>query len=155
MKMFTKKGFTLVELLMVLGICRVLLAISTPIYLNWQTASQINEISAEIIQTIRLAKIRSEANFNNMGHGVYFNCNEVGTNSLVLYQGDSYATREQAYDRIIIISEIMSVNLNFGNNDINFSRGLGVPNVYGQITVNHKITNESVNIELNSLGIIE
>ena len=67
-----KKGFTFIELLIVIAIVLVLVVASAPIYGNLQVSAQLNESTSLIIQTLRTAKARSIAGINNDIHGVSF-----------------------------------------------------------------------------------
>ncbi len=153
-KVLKKKGFTLVELVVVLGIFIVLITISFPTYSNWHVAAQIDSANEDIIQAIRLAKMRSIAGYNNLSHGIFFNNNESGSDSYTLYQGSSYASRDADYDRQISLSETLSSTTTIQNSEINFSKGLGLPSATGTIIIIHSNTNETATITINSLGAV-
>lgn len=141
------RGFTLVELLITTGIFLLLAAVSLPIYSNLQISTQLNEHAAQITQTLRVAKERATAGYNDSAHGVYFNINPAGADKYVLYQGASYATRATAYDQEVL----MDGSYYFGNSgftltgtdiDVNFSKTLGKPNNTGTLTINHNISGQ-------------
>ncbi len=52
----TKKGFTFVEIMMVISIMAVLMLVSYPIFTKWQKTFQINGAADEIANVIRLAQ---------------------------------------------------------------------------------------------------
>ena len=66
------KGFTLVELLVVIALTLIIAAAAIPIYGNLQVSSQLNENTSQIIQALRTARERSLAGFNNEAHSVEF-----------------------------------------------------------------------------------
>jgi len=148
-----KKGFTLVELLIVISIIVILAATSVPIYGNIQISSQLNENSSQIIQTLRTAKERSIAGFNNQNHGVKF---EPGKH--ILYQGESYSLRNPDYDREIYLNDDLSFYFDLNGlgelNDINFSLSKGIPNKIGTIELSHS-TKGPRNIIINEMGIVK
>ncbi len=150
------KGFTLIELLIVIAITLILAAVVVPIYGNLQVSGQLNENSSQAIQTLRMARGRSIARYNNAQHGVYFQVNASDKDKYVLYRGSSYATRESDYDREITLDSALSLSLPGGVSEyeINFSKGLGVPDATGTITLTHDVSG-SRSIIVNSFGMIE
>jgi len=153
----TSNGFTLVELLIVIGITLILAAAVAPIYGNLQVSSQLNENSSQIIQSLRLARERSVARTNNSQHGVYFEIDALGDkDKYVLYQGSTYDTRDSNYDREVILDEVLSLSLpgEVSEYEINFSKGLGVPSATGIITLTHDISGTR-QIIINSFGMVE
>lgn len=141
------EGFTLIEILIVIGITIALTAVVVPIYGNLQVKSQLNENSSQIIQTLRTARQRSVARFNNEQHGV-----KLLTNGYILYQD----LVDSDYDREVILDESMSLswNLSGGADSINFSKGLGLPDVTGTVTLTNEISG-SRSIIINSFGLVE
>lgn len=142
-------GFTLVELLVVISITLVLAVAAVPIYGNLQVSSQLNENSSLIIQTVRQARERSVARLNNSAHGVY-----ITSTSYALYQGSSYATRDSSYDRVTTLDSAVSLSTTLVSKEVNFSRGIGMPNNIGTITLTHEAQGTKT-ITINSFGMVE
>jgi len=149
-----KSGFTLVELFIVIGITLVLAAAAVPIYSNIQVSAQLNENTSQITQTLRTARERSVARFNNSSHGIYIETNIGGDDRFILYQGDSFIARDSTYDRAVTLDKALSLSTTLTGNDIHFSKGLGVPNETGTITLTHDVEG-SRSISVNRLGGIE
>jgi prepilin-type N-terminal cleavage/methylation domain-containing protein len=150
------KGFTIIELLIVITITLILAAASVPIYGNLQVSAQLNENSAQIIQALRTAREYSVAGFNNVQHGVFFEINPDSDDRYILYQGSTYATRNSSYDRAVTLdsSLTLSTSLTGGANEVNFSKGLGTPIQIGTITLTHDASGSKV-IVVNSFGMVE
>jgi prepilin-type N-terminal cleavage/methylation domain-containing protein len=146
-------GFTLVELLIVITISLIVLAVAVPIYGNLQGSAQINDVTSGITQAVRTARERSINRLDNSSHGVYIDI-AVGDDSYILYQGDSYATRDSSYDRSTPLDSVITLSTTLTANDINFSKGLGVPNNSGTITITHDV-NGSETITINSIGSVD
>ncbi len=149
----SEKGFSLVELIVVITIIFIVTAAVVPIYGNLQSSSQLNETTSQAVQALRMARERSVSRYNNSRHGVKFD-NISSPNKFVLYQGDSYATRDSAYDRETILAETMSLvttGLSPAGDEINFSMGLGAPDKTGSININHTIEGFKV-ISINEYG---
>ena len=151
-----KKGFSLVEILVVAAITMVLAAMALPLYGNWQSSAYLNERTAEIVQTLRLAQARSVAGVNDSSHGVYFYINANGVDRFTLYQGGFFLdpSRDARYDRIIVLENSLSLSATFPGPDINFSRGWGLPDSIGTVGLTNAI-GKSTQITVNGLGAIE
>ncbi|OGH58926.1 MAG: hypothetical protein A2725_04230 [Candidatus Magasanikbacteria bacterium RIFCSPHIGHO2_01_FULL_33_34] len=152
-------GFTIIELLIVLGISIILATAAAPLYGSLQVSAQLNENSSLIIQSLRTARERSIAGYNNIQHGVFFDINTGAVDSYTLYQGSSYVARQTAYDRFITLDEPLSFSSNgfimIGEDvDINFSTGIGRPNNAGIIILSHQVSGNR-SIEVNYAGKIE
>ena len=150
------RGFTLIELLIVIAITLILAAATVPIYGNLQVSSQLNENTSQIIQNLRTARERSVARLNNAQHGVYFEVVTPGQDKYALYQGATYDSRDSSYDREVTLDAALSFTLPGGaaEYEINFSRGLGLPNATGTITLTHDVTGTR-QITTNNLGMVE
>ncbi len=148
-KYASNKGFTLLELLIVIGLTVSIVAVSVPMYENLHTSTKLDEGLAQIMSEIRLAREKSMAGINNEGHGVYF---DPGNNKLVQFEGASYAARNTDNDRELIVDSniIMSTTIVF--NEINFERGNGVPDAVGQVELS--LNEKSRTIEINDFGIV-
>jgi type IV fimbrial biogenesis protein FimU len=145
------KGFTLIELLVVIAILLIIVSISIPLYGNIQQSTQLNDVSSNIIQTIRIAQNRASSGFNNSNHGVYF---DVSNDRFVLYQGDSYLTRSSAYDRVFEYGEVLDITTTLTGNEINFSKGVGEPDNVGDINIDHQ-TGGQKEININDNGYVQ
>ena len=154
-----KKGFTLIELLVVVAITGMVATVALSMYSNLQTSTQLTENTTLIIQTLRTARERSLAGFNNNASGVYFLLNSI-PNKYTFYQGSSYAARNSAYDREAILDKslILSTSdlvLASGNIDINFAQGTGTPSNIGTLTISNTTNNTNKKIRINKIGAIE
>jgi type II secretory pathway pseudopilin PulG len=142
-------AFTLVELLITIGIIILLAAVAAPIYGNLQVSAQLNESTSGVTQTLRQARQSAMSRENNAGWGVYFT-----SSSYTLYQGISYAARNNAYDLVISLDSALSFSTTLAGDEVNFSAGLGEPSNTGSITLTHDV-NGTRTITINSLGSIE
>ena len=144
---YKQYGFTLLELLLVVAIIAILASAIAPVSSRLFSSAQLNENAASIVQTLRTARQRSVARFNDTTHGVYFEINE-GADRFILYQGTSYATRNSAYDRIEILDDSITMTTNISGNEVTFFEGNGTPSATGTITLNHQVYgSESVSVD--------
>lgn len=146
-------GFTLVELLVVISITLVILVAAAPLYGNLQVSSQLNDISSQIVQTLRIAREQSVARLNNVEHGL-----QLEVNRYILYQGPSYVLRDSTYDRVRVLDSALTLSWSLAGagagGDVTFSKEFGVPNKTGVITITHEVSGIR-SLRINSFGIIE
>ena len=147
-------GFTILEVLIVIGIMLVVGATMLPISGNFAVSSQLDDSLISVSNTVRTARERSLSGLNNSAHGVYFEENINSQDRIILYQGASYASRDQLYDQIRTFDDSMDMESSISGNDLNFSKGLGVPNSTGTITITHDV-NGARNVTINRFGVVE
>lgn len=152
--LLNKRGFTLIELILVIGILSVIFAISAPIYGNWQVAIQSDTAAIEIKTALELAKSRSRSGYYNSEHGVYFDINESGADSYTIYKGQNYALRDQGQDDLRVLSNCLNLSTSLPTNEINFSKGLGEQSATGTITIVNSATSQTQTLSINELGVI-
>lgn len=128
-----QKGFTFIELLIVIGLTVILASATIPVYGQLQNSSQFNSAISETAQALRLAREYSLAGRNNSSFGVYFEVNEYGSDKCVLYQGDSYLTRDESYDIELVFEKTVNITTTLIDNEVNFSKGSGRPSNTGGI----------------------
>ena len=148
-----KHGFTLMEILIVIGIFVIVSALSIPLYSNWQITAPIDIAVNELAGLCKLAQARSQAGLNNSAHGIYFLLSDE--DKAVLYQGESYALRNQDFDYQTSFDSSLLLSTSWDGNEINFSLGLGMPSATGTIIISHSANNESGEVSINNLGIIQ
>ena len=143
------KGFTLIELITVLGIVFIIVAAAAPIYGNLQSSTQLSSTSSQAVQALRMARERSVNRYNDKTHGVKF---DVGNNKFILYQGISYAARDVEFDRETSIPRSLTVTTPEGD-DINFSMGLGILTTEYSINISRTVTDFDL-INVNKYGVV-
>jgi len=147
-------GFTLVELLMVIAISLILAVVAVPIYGSLQVKSQINESTSLLIQNLRISKEKSMARFSDSAHGIKF-----FSDSYVAYQGNSYSTRTASYDRNFDLGGEVELQWSLSgsgqSDEVNFSKGLGNPDMVGTIEVASQTIGSSKTIEINEIGTVQ
>jgi prepilin-type N-terminal cleavage/methylation domain-containing protein len=147
------RGFTMVELLIAIAIAILLLSAAMSLQGNYGASSQLYSANIQVLQTLRIAREKSIAGLNNSPHGVFFEHNAIAKDRIILYQGTSYALRDPLYDREVVFPLVLSVSSTLTNNDITFSRGMGIPNNIGTITLTHEGGINAV-LSVNILGVV-
>lgn len=146
-------GFTLPELLIVLAIGVALLAAAAPIYGNLHLTADLNSLTMELEQNLRLVSTRAAGGWRGVRHGLYLNISPGGADSYTLYQGDSYPTRDGNYDQVVNLPPTVNLSFVLPTPDISFRRGSGLANSAGTIILAHQ-TWGTRTISLNQVGLI-
>jgi len=150
---FKNYGFTFIELLLTVGIFSILAVSTITIYGGMQVSSQLNEANYQIIQALRLAREYSRGSFAGQRYGVYFEINDGISDSYTIYQGDSYLARSLDFDRVYNLGNAIILTTSFLNNEINFSKNVGIPNVLGAVFLSDN-NGKSREINVNQYGLI-
>ncbi len=148
------KGFTLIELLIVVSLTLLATAISVPLYSNLQNSVQLNDVESIIVQNVRIAKNRARSGFHDRSHGVYFKIIPGQKDSIVLYQGESYLTREAEFDREYLLHRSIDLTTDIVDSDLNFIKNSGEVRNFGEIILSHS-SYDTRTISINNLGYVE
>ncbi len=98
------KGFTAIELILVIGILAVILALGLPVAWNFYLGYQIEVERDNLVALLREARTLSMVNWNESDHGLYFD-----NNNFIVFEGSSFASRNAAQDRNIPRSPTVQV----------------------------------------------
>lgn len=143
------KGFTLLEMLLVVAFVSLLVAASAPLYSRLQGSTQLHEASRELAHTLHTARTRAVARFNDEAHGVYFEADRY-----TLYQGASYAARDSAYDRVVVFDSALTLSSSPSITTIHFSEGFGVPSATSTLTLTHNVYGTTT-VSITALGTVQ
>lgn len=132
------RGFTFVELLLVITIIALLLALTVPLGISFYKRQQLDVATEGVIQALRRAQLKavSQADYN---FGVYVGSGQTG--QYVLFRGDSYGTHDDK--EIFDISESISFS---GLSEVVFSRLEGIPSITGDIVLTSDSDTRLINI---------
>jgi|GEM_PF-406107 len=133
------KGFTLIELVIVIAIFAVIAAVSIPQFDILKKKTELNSAVQEFASVVRLAQIKTLSDESTVQYGVYIN--NSGTHSYTLYQGSSYAGRDQSKDKVYYLPssvEFYSVDLALSSgqpkSEITFNRVSGTSQESGSVS---------------------
>ena len=145
------KSFTLIEILIVIGILAILVVMALPAFRSFRAEADLNDSADKIINTLRLAQSKTLASEEANQWGVYFSTSTL-PHQYTLFQGASYVSRVTSSDEIYDLPgsvEIYDINLT-GEPEVVFDRLIGSTSQSGSISVrlkNDPTENRTIYIE--------
>jgi type II secretory pathway pseudopilin PulG len=130
-----KKGFSLIEMLVIIGILVILISMSASALLLFRKESDLSNNAEEIVSALRRAQNKSLASEAGGHYGVYFNSSQY-----ILFKGEDYVSRDSSFDEINELPnniEIYEIDL-AGGNEIVFDRITGITNRSGNVSLRLK-----------------
>jgi prepilin-type N-terminal cleavage/methylation domain-containing protein len=138
------KGFSVVELLVALGIVAIVGAGGTASYTAWRAQSQMDTAQKKIIGNLRESQMFAQASLGNSSWGVNLQAGKI-----TLFKGASYAGRDPLSDQTDSLPGNLSIT---GPTEIIYGRFSGIPLSFGTITISSN--NGQKQISVNSKGIL-
>lgn len=130
------RAFTLIELLLIVGIIAILAALAVSALHDFQLTSDLDKSAEELINTLRLAQQKTIASEGPSSWGVYFST-VTSPHQYVLFKGENYSSREVLADEIHKMSGavlISGINLG-GGLEVVFNRVSGTSRQQGQVSL--------------------
>lgn len=133
------KGFTLIEILVVIAVIFILSGIVFSSYSSFRIQTEVNSSAQEVLNFLRLAQSKTVASESADNYGVHFEQTKI-----VLFKGTVYNALDpnnKTYDFSeveIIPGEII---LNGGGNEVIFGRITGQTTNYGTVKIQSKKDN--------------
>lgn len=142
---YKRSGFTIIELILSVGVLSILLMITVPLTQRYITRNNIDVSANVVVQDLYRAQNLARSGENNGNWGV-----RVQNGSATVFQGDSYASRNQAKDESYSFASSIIVT---GQNEYVFNKFSGKPVSSGSTTLT--IKNDTKLISVSSDGVIE
>lgn len=150
-----QKGFSLIEILLVISIIFIIASIASPNLSEFKKQQTLKNTTADIVSLLNEARNNTIASKNSTNYGVRF-----WEDKAILFIGTSYDDSSDNiqvdFDSYVKISEDDGLNLNNSYNDeVVFSRLTGDTINYGTIKV--ELVSDSSRykiISINNIGII-
>ncbi|HEY1074645.1 MAG TPA: type II secretion system protein [Patescibacteria group bacterium] len=147
-------GFTLIELIVVIGIFSMLLLVSLPFTLNSIVSAQLNRERDTLIPLLQSARDQSYANLRGRDTGV-----KINSSNYTLFEGTTYASRDTSHDIVYPRSEQLFAS----GTEFRFRAPDGVPTIvsggvskssYSENFVDPK-TGRNFTLSINQEGMID
>ena len=137
--MNTSKGFTFIELVVVMGILIVLGAVAIPTIFDFQEESALNDGAREIVSTLSLAQSKTLASEGGERWGVYFTTS-TSPEQYVLFKGEDFDSRTTSSDKVSKVFRTLEFfEINFGGGqEIVFDRITGETSQTGRVSLRLK-----------------
>lgn len=131
-------GFTLIELIITMGIAVILGGVSMSNYFGYQSKQAVDGVSSELLGTLRDAQQRAKSQDNSSAWGVYINAVTGANDYYELFYGASYAAGTVS-SRTTLSSDVeFSVPAQGATLEIVFAKSTGLPNSGYTISVASK-----------------
>ncbi len=127
-----RQGFTLVEILIVIGVIVILTSIMSVSILNFKNKQALENSTNMIISTLNDARAKTLASVNNNQYGVH-----IQNDKVVIFTGGTYSSSTISNENFFYESPVSmtALSLNGGGSDIKFDRLKGSTSQYGTITI--------------------
>lgn len=138
------RGFTLIEVLLVVLLFGLLVTMGVPVYQRVQAKNDLEISSLIVINSLRRAQVLSQAVQNDDSWGV-----KVQNTNVTIFKGNNYISRTTSFDEVINFSG-NNITIS-GLSELYFTKLIGLPSTSG--TINVKINNnDNKNISINTQG---
>ena len=140
----SKKGFSLIEMVVVLSIMSIISVSGFSIYRVWQKRSNLELARATVVQSLSEAKQRAIFGSNDSNWGVKYD----GASNLIVFSGTAYSARTISFDRIFSVPPGISLT---GLDEIIFNKFSGLP--LTTPVINTVYEGESLPISVSAQGV--
>ncbi|MFC1645110.1 Tfp pilus assembly protein FimT/FimU [Patescibacteria group bacterium] len=140
------KGFTLIEVLLVVAVVAILAGFSAPILNSFQVKNDLNTAINIIAHSLRRAQVLSQAVDGDISWGV-----DIRNGSVTIFRGATYESRDANFDEAFDISGSIVTS---GISEIVFNKFYGEPGVTGSITLT-AVMGDPRGLTINEKGMIE
>lgn len=144
--MSNQRGFTLVEMLLSVGIIAILTGLSVPVYATFAARNDLDLNHQSTAQALRRAQTYARAVEGDSQWGV-----SIQSNQTVLFKGASYATRDAGFDE----TTSFGPGVTSTTGEIVFAKLSGAPSTTGGVTLTQTSTNDTRTVNLNAKGMVE
>ncbi len=152
MKIFHKKGFTVVEILVAVSILALILSVVMPSFSKFRDTQALKTTAEDVFSAIDKARGNTLASVNSSEYGVHFQSDKV-----VIFKGTVYLPSDSSNQSISIFSPATISNVTLGGvsgstGEIFFNRLSGAPSKTGINTITISVNSNSKVITISPTG---
>jgi prepilin-type N-terminal cleavage/methylation domain-containing protein len=140
-----ERGFTLIEMLLSVGIIALLAGLTTPVYQSFNNRNELDITAQSLASALRRAQVYARSVHGDSQWGV-----EIQSGAITLFKGSVFASRDTTYDEVSVISSSTAVT---GTSEILFAKLSGAPASTGSVTLTD-INNEVRTVTINAKGMV-
>lgn len=141
-----RAGFTLLEVVLVIGIMSALVALSTVSIARFQQKNDLDLAATNAIGALRLAEERARGVLYDAPWGVQF-----ATGTITIFRGASFAGRDSVYDEATALNDDIVAS---GTAEYVFARFAATTTNAGTTTLTHQMLGESREVHVSAKGTI-
>ncbi len=141
-----KRGFSLLELLLVMTIVAVVFIFSTPFSMNFYRTQLINDVQSNLIDTLQRARHNAVLQKNDSNFGVH-----IDSDSYTLFQTPNLAYASRVSDQDEVFPVVGDIDFG-GPAEIIFSKLTGIPSATGTIAIAYDVIVKGITVD--SSGVI-
>jgi len=143
MKSLENKGFTVIEILIVIAILAVLIAVIWPKFSDLRAHQVLKAATEDVMSALNKARSQTLASLESSEYGVHFE-----SDSVTIFKGNSYTVGAPENQEIEITSpaSISDITLTGGTSNVFFARLSAAPSASGTITVTNGINSKTISI---------
>lgn len=144
-------GFTISELIVVMGVLMLLLATTLPVMSSFMVRNNINTTVLEIKDALERAKMHATTGYLDENWGVHFDSDKY-----VLFYDDPYNPNDPDNEDHLIPAGLTISTIDFdpGNGEAIFEKGTGIATHYGFMTITDDLSTTSRTVTVNAQGLI-
>lgn len=145
-----KKGFTLIEILIVISIAAIISSIIMGYFINFKKSESLSLDTDTIVSILRQARSQTLSSKNASQYGVHFS----GSN-IIIFTGSEYLENnpDNVEFHLGLIDASFVLNLSGGSNNVVFERMTGETLNFGTVSI--LSGDQTKNITIYKTGIIE
>ena len=154
-----RQGFTLFELLLVIGIMGILAYLSVPLGFSFYRSQTVESVRSQLLETLGKARHNAVSQKYDSRYGVLISTTTGNIiSNFTLYQGTSSAsvTTNSSFNEVYVQPPNLTITATGSNalasGDINFSKLYGTTTATGTITITFSGYPESRAILIDSFG---
>lgn len=152
MKANYKFGFTLTEILIVLGVMALLSGIIFSTFITFKKSEALNKDTETIVEVLRQARSQTMSSQNASQYGVHFTSSQV-----TIFTGATYSSSASSNQNFILSSTdtLLTISLVGGGTDIVFSRLSGETSQNGTVVVSSPDTSRIKTVTIYKTGLVD